>query len=159
MPILSKLTPLDKIIIIRKCKNLSPTQKAILYSIVSRLGKKEFCYPGLSTLMEDSGLKSRTSLIENLTVLEQAKILWIIPPGDGFKSNRYGIDFNLLVRDAYQTSTLNVPVQYARRTRLVRDTYSKGNIKQNLNEIKKETSEIAENARAEIRRVCKIKRN
>lgn len=137
---ISKRSPLDKIVIIRKCNNLNPTLKSILYSIASRMGNNNFCYPSFSTLMIDTGIKNRTTLVENLTILENLKIIWIISPRDGYKSNRYGIDFDLLVRVAYQCSTLGALDQSATRTRLVRKAYSKGNTNKKLKENKEEPS-------------------
>lgn len=154
---ITKRSPLDKIVIIRNCKNLNSTQKSLLFSIASRLGKNNFCYPSFTTLMIDSGIKNRTSLVENLTILENLKIIWIISPKDGYKSNRYGIDFDLLVRVAYQCSTLGALGQCATRTRLVRKAYPKGNTNKKLNKNKKDLSvkEEAEEAKTQMREFIK----
>lgn len=158
---ITKRSPLDKIVIIRNCKNLNATQKALLYAIASRIGKNNFCYPSFTTLMIDSGIKNRTSLVENLTILENLKIIWIISPKDGYKSNRYGIDFDLLVRVAYQCSTLGALEQSATRTRLVRNAYSKGNINKKLKENKEEPfldkNKSIEEQRKELIKKIKIK--
>lgn len=158
---ITKLSPLDKIVIIRKCTGLSAIQKSILYSIASREGENSFCYPGLSTLMVDTGIKHRTSLIENLSILAELKILWINPPNKEFKSNQYKIDFELLVRVAHQCSALGALDQCVTRTRAVRKAHPKRNTNKKLKEIKKEPSLItaqAEEAKEKIRRICGIKK-
>src|SRR5579862_8295725 len=98
----TNLRPFDKIEIIRKCTGLTATQKLILIVIASHIGKNTFCYIGYSKLQQECCLSSRTSLSQNLSILESNKIIWILPPNEEHKSNRYGIDFDLLVRNAYQ---------------------------------------------------------
>ena len=159
MPNLTKLTPLDKVVIIRNCIGLSVTQKSILYSIASRLGKQNFCFPSLTTLMKDSGLSKRTALVDNITALVKANIIHRISPGNGFKSNRYGINFELLVTNGYQCGNPRLLVQSPTVTSLVTDGYPKRNINKKLNEIKKEPFiNEAEKAREEIRKKCGLKR-
>ena len=161
MSTISKLKPFDKIEIIRKCSGLSSTQKLILLVIATHLGKNEFCFLSFNTLQKECSLKNRTALSDNLTSLINVDILWKINPGPKFKSNRYGINFNLLVRDAYQCGTPRLPDQCGTRTKVVRDTYPKRNInkvKENKEELSMNKSEKALKAIDEIRKKCNIKK-
>lgn len=158
---ITKLTPLDKIMVVRNAIGLNTTQKSILYSIASRLGKQNFCYPSLSTLMIDCGLSKRSALTKNLDILVNLRILLRINPSNGFKSNRYGIDFKVLVTYGHQASDFRSLVQSPTVTTLVTVGHPKRNRKEKLKEIKEEPSAItskAEEAKAEIRRICRIKK-
>lgn len=97
MPILSKLKPFDKVSIARKCPGLSIPQKLTLLVIASRLGKNEFCYLSLDTLQIECSIGGRRHLVKYLKQLSDIGLLLIIPPGDGFSCNRYGINFELII--------------------------------------------------------------
>lgn len=129
---ISKLKPFDKIEIVRKVQRLSITQKLILIIIATHVGKNEWCFVSLSTLQEECCITKRTALISNIKSLINANILWKIPPSKGFKSNRYAINFNLLVTDGHQSSDLQLLDQSPTVTRLV----TVGHPKRNINKVK-----------------------
>lgn len=105
---MSALKPFDKINIIRKCIGFTATQKLLLLLIASHLGKNEFCFLGLRTLQKESGL-SRSTISDNIRLLIEVDVIWKLLPGDGFKSNRYGINFNKMVVLHYQCGRLRLP--------------------------------------------------
>jgi hypothetical protein len=133
---ISKLKPFDKIEIIRKCIGMTSTQKLLLLVLSSHLGKQNFCYLSLTTLQKETCL-SRTSISDNLRLLVLSKILWQLPPSNGYKSNRYGINFELIVVQDYQCSSLGLLDQSPRTTRLVVQGYPK----RKLNKIEKKKKE------------------
>jgi hypothetical protein len=124
---ISKLKPFDKISLVRKCIGLSPIQKLILLVVASHLGKNDFCFLSIPTLLKECGLKHRSSLISNIDVLIKLNILWKLPPDKGFKSNRYGIRFEELVRVADWGSARSglVGVRYAHPKRKIKRNIKK----------------------------------
>lgn len=159
------IKPFDKIEIIRKCTGLSSTQKLILLIIASHLGKQDLCYISFNTLQEECCLKKRNAVSDNLKSLIDVNILWKIPPSDGFKSNRYGINFNLLVTNGYQCGNPRLPDRYPTVTRVVTNGYPKRKINKSkeikrANLVDKNNGKAkAENARKEIAITCGFKRH
>jgi len=164
MPNVAKLKPFDKIEIIRKITGFTPAQKHLLLLLATHLGTHNFCHPSLSTLMIESGM-SRTAVADNLKKLIAVNVLIKLPPSHGYKSNRYLINFELLVAQDYQCSSLGLLDWYTRTTRLVAQDYPK----EQLNKIKRKEKkpftqksqekrkEKASQAVAEIRKLCKLK--
>lgn len=151
-----KLKPFDKIEIARKCTGLSSTQKLILLIIATHLGKNDFVYLSYDTLQLECSIAKRTAIADNLTALFNAGVIWILPPSDGYKSNRYGIHFDYLLKNnnhcnhpklpprkslkktknkntpvtnGYQTSNQRLPEQEPTVTGVVTNGYPKRNIK------------------------------
>lgn len=124
---ISKLKPYDKIVIIRKCQGFTPTQRLILYTIATHLGNNYFCFLSLTTLQNETGL-SRSAISDNLKILIEVDVVRKMAPGEGYKSNRYAINFQLLVVLDYQCSSLGLLDYTARTTRLVVQDYPKRNI-------------------------------
>lgn len=159
MSSLANLTPFDKIEIVRKCEGLSSTQKLILLVIATHLGKNDFAFLSLTTLQKECCLKKRTALSHNLHALIEADIVWRLPPSDGFKSNRYGINLQKLVTNGHQCSDLRLPDRSPTVTRLVTNGHPKRNINK-TKEIKKEPLSFFEQkakgqkAIKEIRKKC-----
>jgi hypothetical protein len=156
-----KLKPFDKIEIVRQCGQLSSTQKLILLIIASHLGKNEFCYLSYNTLQAECCLAKRNAISENLTALAKAGIISILPPSEGFKSNRYSIYFDRLVTNGYQCGNPRLPVRVPTVTSAVTDGYPnrkinkvKRNKRENLNNSESKTK--AEEARASIRKACRL---
>ncbi len=136
MPRVAKLQPFDKIENVRKCTGLSSTQKLILLIIASHLGKNDFCFLSFTTLQKECCIAKRTAISDNLTALIDAEIIWKIPPSKGYKSNRYGINFEKLVTDGYHCSNLRLPDRSPTVTSLVTDGYPKRNINKSEKKVK-----------------------
>lgn len=135
---LSQLKPFDKIEIVRRCIGFTATQKLILFIISSHLGKNHFCFLSLSTLQKESGL-SRATISDNLRMLIMTNVINKLPPGNGYLSNRYSINLEMLVVLDYQCSSLGLLDQSPRTTRVVVSDYPKRNINK-IKEIKEEPS-------------------
>ena len=75
---------LDIIVAIREAKGLTVCQKSILYALASRGNK---AYPNQSLLMEDSGIRSKNTLIK--TIKDLQALGWLVVTKDKWKSNQY----------------------------------------------------------------------
>lgn len=75
---------LDIIVAIREAKGLTVCQKSILYALASRGDK---AYPNQPLLMEDSGIRSKNTLIK--TVKELQALGWLVVTKDKWQSNQY----------------------------------------------------------------------
>lgn len=136
---ISKLKPFDKIEIVRRITGISSTQKLILLNISTHLGKNDFCFLSLRTFQKECCIINRTNFTKNLKFLIDRKIIWKLPPGNGFKSNRYGINFNLVVSSGYHLGTLGIPVWYPQDTSVVSSQHPKRNINKIEKKIKEES--------------------
>ena len=89
--------------------------------------------------MKESGIKKRTTITNHLEYLTSIGFISIISPSDGYKSNRYIINFEvihngasnpgLLVTHGYQTSNPGLPTSNPRLPVLVTQGYPNRNIK------------------------------
>jgi hypothetical protein len=162
---MAKLKPFDKIHHARITKGLSITQKCILMVIASHLGKQEFANLSLNTLQIECSINKRSCLVDNLDYLIQLDIVWKILPGSGFKSCRYGINFDLLVTVGHQTSDLRSLDQSPTVTSAVTVGHPKrklNSFKRNLKEplVDKINGKAKSNAESEwekIRKTCGLK--
>lgn len=124
------MTPFEKICAVRSLRGITSTQKLILLTIATHLGEKDFCYMGYTRLQQECCIAKRNAISDNLSILENKKYVEITPPSEGYKTNRYKINFDtinrsprvtsnsrLLVTEGYQTSNRRLP-------RLVTDGYS-----------------------------------
>jgi len=75
---------LDLIVAIREAKGLTVCQKSILYALTSRGDK---AYPNQAMLMQDSGIRSKNTLIK--TVKELQALGWLVVTKDKWQSNQY----------------------------------------------------------------------
>ena len=154
---IAKLKPFDKVEIVRKSTRFSIIQKLILLTICTHLGEQDFCYLSLSTLQEECCISKRSALVENLKCLIKSRVLWKISPTGKYKSNRYGIDLNLLVTNGHHTSDLRLPV----RSPSVTSAVTNGHPKEPLNKIKKQERgallQKSENKKAKERALKAIK--
>ena len=164
---MATLKPFDKINIVRQCTGLTVTQKCLLLIIATHLGKNDFAFISISTLQLESCLAKRNTIIQNLKVLIALNIVFKLSPSDGYLSNRYAINFDLLVSVGYQCSNLQGLPQSLQVTRVVPVGYPKRNIKsfkrnQRANPVDKSNGEAtskADKARAEIRETCGLRKH
>lgn len=75
---------LNIIVAIREAKGLTVCQKSILYALASRGDK---AYPNQPLLMQDSGIRSKNTLIK--TVKELQALGWLVVTKDKWQSNQY----------------------------------------------------------------------
>lgn len=164
---MAKLRPFDKIEKVRSITGLTSTQKLLLLIIATHLGKNEFCYISITTFQEECCLKKRDAITDNLQVLIDLNLIWKLPPSKGYKSNRYGINFDLLVTVGDWTSHRRLLDQSPTVTRLV----TVGDSKRNRKEIEKKLKEnLVDNSNGkakenveqvwdEIRQKCGIRKH
>lgn len=138
MPKISKFQAFDKIEVIRKVTGFTPAQKLLLLLISTHLGKNNFCFLSLTTLMTESGM-SRTAVSDNLSKLAAVEVIIKLAPNEDFKSNRYGINFDLIVAQDYQCSSLGLLDQYSRTTRLVAQDYPKRKLNKHKRKLNSES--------------------
>lgn len=142
----------DKIEIVRKLEGITSTQKLILLVIATHLGDNEFSFPSISTLQKECCIKKRTAIIKNINELVELEFVIKLPPSNGFKSNRYSINFlqvtsnprlpvsrKSLVTDGYQLSDPRSLDQSPTVTRLVTHGHPK-EIQKQLKKIKTSAS-------------------
>lgn len=94
-----------KIAFVRAISGLSPIEKLILLTISTHLGHNEFTFLSLTTLQRECCIAKRHTLIKYLSKLEEKHLLKKIAPSDGFKSNRYGLNFDLIIKLTEKLST------------------------------------------------------
>lgn len=130
---IANLTPFEKINIVRNVTGITVVQKCVLLVLVTHIGDNEWCFPSFTTLQRETCL-TRANLNINLKCLIDMGHLIKISPSDGYKSNRYAIDFGkclsvdnpkALVSHRYQTSIAPILDQYRTDTRLVSEKYPK----------------------------------
>lgn len=88
-----KMKPFDKILLVREVKNLTSNQKNILSVISTHLGKNEFCFLSIDTLLDETCIKKRDCITNNIEELVNLNLITVLPPSNGYKSNRYSINF------------------------------------------------------------------
>lgn len=142
MPSISKLKPFEKIEIIRKCSGLSILQKLLLLTIATHLGKNDYVFLSITTLQKECCVTTRTPITQNIQALIDADIIWKVAPSGKYKSNRYGINFDVLVFLKHQCGLLERLPQSFRKTRVVFRKDPKRKIKEIQKKTKGETSEI-----------------
>lgn len=139
-------TPWQKISFIQNFDDgqITSTEKFVLFILTLHLGKNEFCFPSLTTLMRECCL-ARDKICNNIKKLIKRGYLRKLPPGDGFRSNRYVVDFEvmassegLLVAKGYHTSSERLPEGLRKATRLVAKGYPNRNIKEKEKKDKRE---------------------
>ncbi len=161
---MGKLKPFDKIEIIRRCTGITSTQKLILLTIATHLGKNDFAYVGLNTLKDECCLVKKSALTKNLSFLIDIAVLWKLPPSDGFKSNRYGINFDLLVTHGHYMGDLRSLEGSPTVTTLVTSGHPKRTINKSKrnkreNPVNKINGKAKDEAIQEIRKLCGIRRH
>jgi hypothetical protein len=97
------MTPWEKIIFIRDKINLTHIQKLILLIIASHIGNNDFAYLSITTIQNECGIKKRTSVTDHLQALQEIGLITILPPSDGYSTNRYLI--NLTKQDDEERSS------------------------------------------------------
>ncbi len=90
------MKPFDKIIKVRSLTGLSSSEKVILLILATHVGKNENCFLSLDTLAEETGIQRRHTVIKYIDRLVERRIIDRIPPSNGFKSNRYAINFRIV---------------------------------------------------------------
>lgn len=91
------LNGMDKIALIRGTKlKIKPVFKLILIIIASHMGKKHRAMISTRRLMNECDISSSRAIDKYINKLCETGLLYKIPPSDGFKTNRYEIDFNLI---------------------------------------------------------------
>ena len=136
MNTIANLKPFDKIHLVRKFTGITHTQKIILLVIATHLGSNNSCYVSISTLLSECCLSKRDAITINIKKLIDLGVLFKISPCLGFKSNQYGINFDLLVTLGDQTSHPRLLVQSPRVTSLVTVGDPKRNLNNKLNKTK-----------------------
>lgn len=93
-----KMSAFDKINFIRAFDDgeMSGVEKSLLNIITSHLGDNDFAFIGLTTLQQESCIRKRQSIINNLSRLFMRGYITILKPSDGYKSNRYIVEFEFV---------------------------------------------------------------
>lgn len=149
------MTPFEKIIAIRDIENLPHAQKIILLIIATHLGENDFSFLSLETLQKKCGL-AKPNLTSNINKLISHGYLDRLHPSDGYKSNRYFINFStvcqlrsiasngaLPVTERNPSSNGALPHQSRSVTPPVTERYPKRNIKEIKRNIKEERAQKA----------------
>jgi len=93
-----KMSAWDKVNLVRAFNiKINYTQKFLLLIIATHLGNNDFCFLSLDTFMDETCIKKRTTISDHLKILEKIGLITIYPPSEGYKSNRYSINFDLLI--------------------------------------------------------------
>ncbi len=72
--------------------DINSGEKAILYSLASRMNREGFCYPGLQRLAKDAGYRSSKSVSLVLSRLKEKSLIQVTPRNKGHgikKTNLY----------------------------------------------------------------------
>ena len=93
------MKPFQKIVLTRQVSGISSTQKLILLLIATHIGNNEFAFISLDTLMEESCIKKRTSIVEGLNILSELELIIKLEPSNGYKSSRYGLNFKTITNN------------------------------------------------------------
>jgi DNA-binding MarR family transcriptional regulator len=95
----SGYTALDKFLLVRAFNDGKMTggEKSLLTILTSHLGDNDFCWVSLKTLCREACL-TRMSVIANLNALELRGYVKKLPPGDGYNSNRYIVNLEVIHR-------------------------------------------------------------
>jgi len=141
------MKPFEKIVAVRSVGDISPVQKLILIIIATHLGESDFAFLSLSTLQRECCIATRHNITDNIKVLIDKNYLIKKTPSDGYKSNRYGINFEKikasaakeLVPQRNQTSAVKELDQCRKGTRLV----PQRNPKRNINKIKRNIKSVS----------------
>jgi Helix-turn-helix domain len=142
---MAEMTAWEKIKLVRSFDDgsISTGEKFVLFIIATHLGDNDFAWLSLSTLMTEC-CQARNNLSKNIKKLIQKGYLIRISPSDGYKSNRFKINFDklpssetLLVAKRYQTSSETLPPQVRNATSLGTKRYPNRKINISEKKVKK----------------------
>jgi hypothetical protein len=90
------LTAWEKINLVRSFDDgsINCLQKFLLLTIATHLGDNDFCFLSITTLMRECAIKKRHTVIDNLKILAELNLIQKINPSQGYRSNRYLINFS-----------------------------------------------------------------
>lgn len=131
----------DRLAIVRSFNDgiITTSQKSLLFIIASHLGENNFAFVSLETLSHEAALV-KDKVVLNLKKMLNLGYINKLPPSDGYKSNRYSINMELIA-----TSSQKQPVAKSNRS----------SSQKQLDQELKATSEVANSYPKEIERNIK----
>src|SRR5271169_2137553 len=142
--------------------NLKPLDKLLMFFLASYMGKKNSCFPSYPTLMADLGINDKTALSNSLKRLSSLNILFIQKQKGKSHIFSFNMDF-IPVGNPYggRRENPSLPVGNPYTNNAFNNINNKNEIF-NKNENQKpqteESKAIAERAREEIRKLCRLKK-
>lgn len=165
---IANLKPLSKIALVRQTKlKIKPLLKSLLLILTTHLGKNSFCFPSIDTLMIEMEIGGRRHLIKYLNELE--KLGLIKRSKKDKRANKYWVNLELIfnINKGMVPPWEPVPTRELNQFPLDENQFPsehyqfpQGNSKalKALNENKGESFITPEQAKEEIRRICKFKK-
>jgi hypothetical protein len=105
----SGYTALDKMIIVRSYRHssLATLDKFLLFIIATHLGDNDFSFISIDTFQKETGICRRHTVTKHLDYLVYLGYIIKYAPSHGYKSNRYSINFDLIIT-TYPQDKLNL---------------------------------------------------